>query len=184
MTDQIQLTGLRGLVATVCTTGSIRPQFSQCLSNMRDWNTRNGFQQVEYRYFHAVLVEAGRDNAVKHMLQPSPGEQSYDWMLQIDADATFPQDTLAKLLNTVYVTRPQFDAIGAYSTLKSWPYLPTIDTGSGTWEEHYPGEGILQVIRTGAHCLLTKQSCFQRVSDPWFRSKLHMQPAAAPSKSV
>lgn len=175
-----KLNELRGLVATVCTS-DIKPQFAQCMSNMRDWNTRNGFLQVEYKHITATLVESGRDAAVRHMLSPSPGEASYDWLLQIDADATFPQDTLARLLQIAYVTHPHFEVISAYATLKGWPNLPTIDTGTGTWEEHYPGEGVLEVMRTGAHCLLTKEVCFRRLGlkGPWFRTKLHIQPAHA-----
>lgn len=179
MPEENPLKKLRGLVATVCTTGSVTSQFSDCLSNMRDAMSRRGFVNIEWLTIPAKLVEVGRESAVRHMLQPSPGEKPYDWLLQIDADATFPVNTLDKLLMDVYVNFPQYDAIGAYAQLRGAPYRPVIDTGTGTWEYVFPNQGVIEVMRTGGHCLLTKLSCFQKVPDPRFRTMVHKHPARA-----
>jgi len=160
----MDLKELRGLVATVVTTGAVKPQFSQSLSNLRDYNTRQGYINVEYAQFPAVLVESGRDEVILHARQ-----QKYDWVLQIDADAgPFAEDSLLRMLKTIYTDVPQIDVLGAYAQLKGGINPPTIDTGTGTWEEHYPGEGILRVIRTGCHFFITK---------------LLERPLEAPSKS-
>lgn len=167
---------LRGLVATCITTGSVDPDYAGCREEMRVWNVENGLRNVEYRNFYCVLVEAGRDNVVEHALR-----EGYDYVLQIDADAApFPADALARLLARAYLEHPDSDAFGAYCQLKQPPYLPTIDTGTGTWEVHYPGEGVLPAIRTGAHFLLTKKSAFAKMgAPPYFRTRRALRPIDA-----
>jgi hypothetical protein len=176
MTQGKTVADLKGLVATVVITGSIVPQYSECHENMRSYNeVQVGLRNVEYKKFYGVLVEAARDDVVKHALQ-----NNYDWILQIDADATFPQDTLHRLLERAYVDAPDCGVVGAYCQLKPQPHMPTIDTGTGTWEEHYPGEGLLPVIRTGAHCFLAKTWVFQKIGRaPWFRTRLAQRPVQA-----
>lgn len=165
---------LRGLVATVSLTGTVEADFATYLSEMRSWCDRNGFHAIEWRTFHAVLVEAGRDACVAHALH-----EKYDWLLQIDADAApFAPTALKTLLENAYIDIPDADAVGAYAQLKQ-SYLPTIDTGTGTWEERYPGGGLLQVIRTGGHFLLTKCSAFHKFGPPWFRTRVQLNPIAA-----
>lgn len=175
MSDPVDIRLLPGLVATCCTTGAVMPAFADAKSDLRSFNDRNGLHKVEYKTFYAQLVEEGRDAVVRHMLAAAGG--AYQWVLQIDADAApFPPDALARMLNTAFVNMPHIDALGAYCQLKGPPYLPTIDTGTGTWEEHYPGEGVIPVIRTGAHFLLCKRSAFQWTGPPWFRTRLAPSP--------
>lgn len=168
---------LRGLVATVVLGGSVQEEFASCREELRAWNIANGFTNVEYVNFHAQLVEHGRDAALRHALSPAGGP-AYDWCLQVDADATFPPDALAKILHAAYVAAPDSDVVGAYAQLKG-SYLPTIDTGSGTWEPHFPGSGILPVIRTGAHFILVKTPILGRFGPPWFRSRVSIRPIDA-----
>jgi len=175
MMNDAELRGLPGCIATVVLSGQIMPQFAGALSDMRSYNDRNGFHKVEYKTFYAVLVEAGRDETVQHMLK-----EGYEWMLQIDADAApFPADALHRLLVNAFIRMPQADVIGGYCQIKGHVNVPTIDTGTGTWEEHYPGEGIIPVIRTGAHFLLTKRSAFQKSGPPWFRTRVSTTPLRA-----
>ena len=163
----------RGLVATVCTSGTVKPQFSQSLSDMRDWNSRNGFTSIEYKIFDAKLVEAGRDAVVRHALK-----QTYDWILMIDADAAgWPAAALKRVLEVCYEQIPAVDVYGAYCQLKQAPYLPTIDTGTGTWEVQHPGQGVLPVIRTGGHFLFLKTPLLARMGEPWFRTRIPYSPA-------
>lgn len=169
-----KLQGLKGLVATVVLGRQVRQEFALSRENMRAFNIQNGLTNIEYVNFDAVLVEHGRDNALAHALQ-----QGYDWCLQIDADATFPEHALAQILHTAYVTHEDADVVGAYSQLKSPPYLPTIDTGTGTWEPIFPGEGVLPVMRTGGHFLLIKTPIARRFGPPWFRTRLGVRPIEA-----
>lgn len=164
---------LPGLIATICISGSVDPHFAANLSNMRSWNDRNGFHKVEYKIIEARLVEKGRNEACEHALR-----ENYAWLLQIDADAApFPPDALARMLHTAFVRLPALSALGAYCQLKGWPGISTIDTGTGTWEIHYPGKGVLGVIRTGAHFLLTKVEALRSFGPPWFQTREVPRPA-------
>ena len=176
-----ELTDLRGCVGTVCTSGSIMPEFAASREDMRAWNIEHGFTNVEYLTENAVLVEHGRDALCQHALTPNPasGEPPYDWLLQVDADAIFPPDALARILHTAFITHPEADVVGAYAQLKSPPFLPTIDTGTGTWEPIFPGEGVLEVIRTGAHFILIKPHALTRFGPPWFRTRRSIRPVEA-----
>ena len=60
------------------------------------------------------------------------------------------------------------DIVGAWCPLRGDPYLPTIDTGTGTWEPHEPGQGPVEVIRTGAAFILVKRHVFERMEAPWY----------------
>jgi hypothetical protein len=142
---------------------------------VRDYNSRAGFVNIEYRTWDAKLVESGRDEVCSHAL-----EQGYEWLVMIDADAAlFPPETLVKLLEGAYVTVPELDVLGAYANLKQPPYLPTIDTGTGKWETLYPKQGILPVIRTGAHLILVKTRILRKMGPPWFRIRMPYTPAKA-----
>lgn len=167
--SEVDLRSLRGLVATCVGIGGVDSDFAAAREEMRVFNVENGFKNVEYRTFNCVLVESGRDEVALHGLR-----EGYDWILQIDADAApFAPDALVRLLRRAYVDAPDADAVGAYCQLKQAPYLPTIDTGTGTWEVHYPGEGLLPVIRTGGHFLLVKAQAYRRLgAPPYHRTRL------------
>ena len=168
-----KLRSYKGMVATVVL-GQVEESFSHALSNMRSWCDRNGFHAIEWRNYPAALVEVGRDEVISHALK-----ESYSWVLQLDADAApFPADMVAQMLWTAFIARPDSDVVGAYCQLKG-SYAPSIDTGLGVWEIRYPGEGILDVIRTGAHCLLVKPRICTRFGPPWFRTRRTMRPIDA-----
>lgn len=164
-----------GLVATVCTTGFVQPEYSINFSNLRSYNDRNDLHKVEYRIFDAKLVEEGRDQVCLHALR-----NDYDWVLQIDADAApFPADSLERMLRTAFARRPSLDVLGAYCQLKSRPFLATIDTGTGRWEPEPPNQGVLPVIRTGGHFLLIKTRILTQFGPPWFRTRKSVPPLKA-----
>ena len=165
--DHEKIKELRGLVATVVTGPMVAPDYARFLSNMRDFNTRAGLQ-VEYRQFSGVFVSMGRELAAKHALK-----EDYDFMLMVDADAApFPPFALAHLLRDLFIRLPQDAAlVGAYAQLKSSPHIPTIDTGTGKWEPHFPGSGIIEVMRTGGHFALVRVPHLKVIPRPWFDPK-------------
>lgn len=163
-----ELRARKGLVATCVLGGQVEADFALAREEMRAWMTAQGFSNISWEVFHCVLVENGRDMAAARAL-----ELGCDYLLQIDADAApFAPDSLVRLLDDIYFKLPDADAVGAYCQLKEPPHFPTIDTGSGTWETHFPGEGILPVIRTGGHFLLTKTSAYRRFPAPWHRTRM------------
>jgi len=176
------LKSLRGCVATVVISGLVDDAYAQAFSDLRSWNDRNGFHAVEYITVSATLVEPGRDSILEHALDPKGdgSEAPYDFSLQIDADAApIPPDALARILYSAYVAVPDSDVVGAYCQLKHPPNLPTIDTGTGTWEPIFPGEGLLPVMRTGGHFILVKTGITARFGPPWFKTRRTMRPIDA-----
>lgn len=168
------ITKLRGLVASVVLTGTVLEEFSSCLMEMRAWCIENGFKNIEWKYFPAQLVEHGRNSVIQHAKN-----ENYDYVLMLDADATFNPMLLQRMLQTGFETVPVSDVVSAYAQLKSPPFLPVIDTGTGTWEPHYPGEGVLECIRVGGHCILLKNSVWQKLNYPWFKTRVTNTPMHA-----
>jgi hypothetical protein len=175
VTEPQDIRELRGLVATVNLTGLIEAETAEALSHIRSHCDRAGWPAIEYRTFYAVLVEAGRDMVVQHAL-----DHNYDWLIMIDGDAApIPEQLVPYLVNKIFVEYPFADVIGTYCQLKGPPHAPTIDTGTGTWEQHFPNSGMLEVIRTGAHAFIAKMSAYTRFGPPWYKTRISEVPARA-----
>lgn len=159
-------------MVVMTTWGSVRHEAMQSWTDMRSHSEKQGLQNVAYYTLPGALVEKARNEAVRRMLR----EPQFQWLLQIDADMQWQPDALLKLLATAYGELPHADVIGAYCPLRGELALPTIDTGTGTWESHYPGSGVLEVIRTGAAFLLAKRHVFEGLQDPWFRMRVPARP--------
>src|SRR2546430_1595490 len=157
----------------VCTTtyGVITHQTAQALMEMRAHSEKQGLANVQWMFIPGTLVEKARNEAVRQMLKAGAG-----WLLQVDGDMTFAPDSLQRLLVTIYGEMPHLDALGAYCPLRGELALPTIDTGTGTWESHFPGSGVLEVMRTGGAFLLVKRHVFEGLRDPWFRMRVPARP--------
>jgi hypothetical protein len=138
-----------------------------CLLEMRSFSEANGLRNVKYDAIPGVLVEKARNEAVRRMLADDMG-----WLLFIDGDAVFPPDALLRLLQTVYGSMPHADVIGAYMPLRGELALPTIDTGTGTWESWFPNSGIIEVMRTGGAFTLIKRHVFEALKEPWYRMRV------------
>lgn len=170
----MNLDELKGVVASVVITSTVTEEFAQCWAEMRAHCVETGFKNIEWIYQQAPFVEAGRDMVCKHALA-----QNYDYLLMADADATFAPTALHQLLQTAFVDIPDADVVGAYAQLRSKPYLPVIDTGTGTWEKHFPGNGVLKCIRTGGHFILVKTSALRKFGPPWFGIRQSLRPVDA-----
>ncbi len=155
----------------VTTYGSIRQETAQCLLEMRSESEKRGLAAVQYTMIPGTLVEKARNEAVRQMLKVGAG-----WLLFCDGDMTWQTDALHTLLVTAFHELPVADVLGAYCNLRGDLALPTMDTGTGTWESHYPGNGPVEVIRTGAAFLLVKRHVFEALSDPWFRMRVPARP--------
>jgi hypothetical protein len=167
-----------GLVVTT-TYGPIRHETAHCLMEMRSASEKAGLHNVGWMMVPGTLVEKARNDAVRQMLgafrDPS-GTSHAQWLLFVDGDMVFDATALQKILTTAYGTTPWADVVGGYCTLKGELALPTIDTGTGTWESIYPGRGPVEVMRTGAAFLLCKRHVFDRIPQPWFRLRVPARP--------
>lgn len=157
----------------VCTThwGLVTAESAQCLSDTRSHCEEQGLKNVSWVMIAGALVDKARNEAVRGMLNSQA-----QWLLMIDADMVWPRESVLQLLSTAYGTHPQYDVLGAYCTLRGPLSLPTMDTGTGTWESHYPGQGVVSVMRTGAAFMLIKRHVAEKVPDPWFALRVPQKP--------
>ena len=155
-----------GGVVAVTTYGQITGATAECLMNARSFNEKNGVTSVIYPMVPGTLVDRARNDAVRTAQASKAG-----WLMFIDGDMTFAENAIHSLLVAAYDTRPDADVMGAYCNLKGEPYMPTIDTGTGTWEIHYPGEGIIEVIRTGSAFILIKMHVYGVLKEPWYSTR-------------
>lgn len=170
MTAPVQVQVPNGMVC-VTTYGSVTYETMEAWGNMREAVVRQGLSPV-WRFVPGSLVDRARNNAVVSFLNHQP---SLGWLLFVDGDAVFAPDALAVLLMAAYDGVKEADAIGGYCVLRGEPYLPTIDTGTGTWESHLPGQGPVEVMRTGSAFILMKRHCFERVEGPWYGTRNPMR---------
>jgi len=162
--DQVQVPS--GLVC-VTTYGMITQQTTQCLLAARSFAEKQGLSNIEWMMIPGSLVEKARNEAVRQMLRKGHG-----WLLFIDGDCTFEEAAIVQLVQSAYGEMPAADAMGGWCPLRGDLALPTIDSGTGTWESWYPGSGIVSVMRTGGAFLLVKRHVFEALKDPWFRMRV------------
>lgn len=165
----------------VTTYGSVTQQTTQAIWDLRSFSEAQGLKNVGWMMVPGALVEKARNDAVRAMLNGLKNHQTgeairCEWLCFCDADMVPPPDALTRILGTAYGTHPWADVVGGYCNLRGDIALPTIDTGTGTWESHFPGRGVLEVIRTGAAFLLCKRHVFERFPAPWFRLRVPARP--------
>lgn len=160
----------------VCTTfGSLQMEMVQSLLEARSFSEKQGLVNVAWRFVPGMLVDMARNQAVAQML----ADKAPQWLCFIDGDCVFAPDALLRLLKFAYAELPIADIVGAYNPLRSDPYLPTIDTGTGTWESHLPNKGPMEVMRTGSAFVLLKRHVFERLEGPWYGVRNLMRPIDA-----
>ncbi len=163
----------------VTTYGSVTQQTTQAIWDLRSHSEKNGLSNVGWAMVPGSLVEKARNDSVRMMLgafKDPVGQSHAQWICFCDADMVPPADALTRILGTAYGTTPWADVVGGYCNLRGDIALPTADTGTGTWESHFPGRGPVEVIRTGAAFLLCKRHVFERVPAPWFRLRVPARP--------
>jgi hypothetical protein len=161
MPDAPQISVPAGHVA-ITTYGDIKAPTAQSLLGLALRAKELGLP-IAFNFVSGALVDKTRNEAARAMLE-SPAQ----WVWFLDADMTFPPELLDRLLTTAFGTHASAALVGGYCCLKGHPYLPTIDTGTGTWEVQHPNQGVLPVIRTGGACLLVKRHVFETLPYPWF----------------
>lgn len=117
---------------------------------------------VQVGHFGGSLVDKARNDACRAMMSGT-----YGFVLFIDGDMVMGHDAVVRIVQSAYQDSPWADVMGGYCVLRAGA-IPTIDTGTGTWESHFSGSGTLEVIRTGAAFLLVKRHVIERLPQPWF----------------
>lgn len=156
----------------VTTYGVLRHETANCLLEARSHSEKQGLNNVRWYTLPGTLVEKARNEAVRQLL----ADPNCGWLLFIDGDMVFPPDAILRLLQTAFGEVPHADIVGAYCPLRGELALPTIDTGTGTWESWFPGSGTVEVIRTGAAFVLAKRRVYETLKDPWYRLRVPSRP--------
>lgn len=148
----------------VCWTthGIVQSATVQSINESRAFCERSGMQ-FDWREMPGGLVDKARNDAVEFLLRSPAG-----FLLFLDADMVWQPPAVAQLVQSAYAELPWADIVGAWCPLRNPPYLPTIDTGTGTWEPHEPLQGPMEVIRTGGAFVLVKRHVFERMEKPWY----------------
>lgn len=156
-----------GMLA-ITTYGQLQFETTAALLEARAFSERAGIKDVAWTFIAGNLVDKTRNEAVRQMLQMQIAGAPLGWIVFIDGDMTFPPNLLDQLLTCAYGTVPHADIVGGWCPLRGEPYLPTIDLGSGQWEPVDAGNGPIEVIRTGAACVLIKRHVVEKMAYPWF----------------
>lgn len=162
-----------GLVI-MTTHGSVTMESVDSWSASRALFAKMGIENVPFQMVHGALVDKARNDAVGQLLS-----NKLSWILQIDADMMWQPDAPLHLLATAYRDLPWADMVGAWCPLRGFPFLPTIDPGSGTWEPIEPGQGPKEVMRTGGAFVLVKRHVYERMTPPWYGERNAMRPLDA-----
>lgn len=170
MTEPQKVQVPNGMVAFT-SYGSLCMETVMAWGEMREQSARAGLSPV-WTCVPGSLVDRARNTAVAAFLNHQP---ALGWLLFVDGDAVFKPDALMKLLQAAYADYPQGDVMGGYCVLRGEPYLPTIDTGTGTWESVLPGHGVVEVMRTGSAFILLKRHVFEKVPGPWYGTRNPMR---------
>jgi hypothetical protein len=139
---------------------------------MRSYSEKQGLSNVRWYTMPGTLVEKARNEACRELLRDPNG----GWLLFMDGDMVAPPDSLIRTLQTAYAEVSHADVVGGYCNLRGDLALCTIDSGSGTWESHFPGSGVIECMRTGAAFLLIKRHVLEGMKDPWFRVRVPARP--------
>ncbi len=159
----------------VTTYGQLQMETCSSLLEMRGFSERAGIA-ANWVFIPGMLVDRARNDAVRQFLAAQP---RLEWLLFVDGDCVFKPDALLRLLTFAYRDLPVADVVGAYNPLRGSPYLPTIDTGTGTWESHLPMSGPVEVMRTGSAFILWKRHVFEAMAAPWYGTRNPMRPIDA-----
>jgi hypothetical protein len=150
----------RGLVVTYHAEEWTRVEFLKNLIFLR----RSDGVSFEYLQVSRAPIHMARQLAADFAV-----DNGFDWMVQIDDDATFPSDLLPKLL--VH----QKDVVCALAYQRKPPYLPCVfelgdanDKGErlmGSPMENIEHTGLRRVDISGFHCSIIKTSVFKRLRE-------------------
>lgn len=174
MTAPTQISVPPGQVV-VTTWGSLCMEMVQSLMEMRAVCQDAGLKPI-WSFVPGSLVDRARNQAVVQFLNIKP---PLGWLLFVDGDAVFQPNALLSLLQVAYGSHTFADAVGGFCTLRGDPYLPTVDTGTGTWESWLPGQGVVEVMRTGSAFILIKRHVFEKIPGPWYGTRNPMRPIDA-----
>lgn len=142
-------------VAVVVPSGdTMHSRFVVCLTSLFQYSERMGLDLVIINP-RSSLIGTGRQMGVNEALR-----RNVDYILFLDSDMVFPHTTLTRLLSL------EKDVVGATYVKRT---LPTSLVHAELEGAPRIGEGVREVSRLPAGCLLLKASVFAGMEAPFFR---------------
>ena len=143
----------RGLVVTYHSEEWTRVEFMKNMIGLR----RSDNVTFEYLQVSRMPIHMARQAAVDWAV-----DQGFDWMVQIDDDATFPADVLRQLLAR------QKDVVCALAYQRKPPHLPCVfelgeDGMLGAPMEGIEHSGLRKVDVSGFHCSILRLSVIKKM---------------------
>lgn len=148
-----------------------------------------GLQVPGKRWRYIKADPSGADWARNQLVRQFLDNDDAEWLLQVDRDAILHPQTLRRLLSwdkrvisALAFTRgvPPMPIIWS-GQLEDGQYITDIE-GTARWLlehevrtnrewliEPRPDDALVQVERTGAHCLLVHRSVYEEIEPPWFQ---------------
>lgn len=168
--------------------GQVQSTFAECLMRLMLHDVYGKGRLISHD--HGIIgkrcssagIVAGRNGAVKTMLASSA-----DWLLFIDSDMAFAEDTLEQLLAVADPDeRPVVGAL-AFAVKKSgessfggqrYACEPTLYAAPDLAVMHdYPRNQLVKVGATGAACILSHRSALEKIRDEWDETWFNHVPA-------
>lgn len=155
--------------------GSCRPEFAKsllALQRMELLNPSPHYELLEPEYCGGLYVVENRNALVTHALS-----EGIDWLLQIDADESFPAHLVRQLMKTADAkNRPIVTGLYANVQPAETPGATIIldmiyrEIGTGEYESIIPPSDMrpFMVDACGSGCLLVHASVYKKLQYPWF----------------
>lgn len=146
-------------------------QFCDDLSGLLLYDRANqGYVSGTIAMRSSPRIAEARSQVVEQFMKPD-SPVTGDWLLWLDADATFPADVLARLMDHAH--EQDVPVLGALAFGGSSPdnMFPTVygltPTDDGNWDMDkvvdYPRDALVKVGATGCHCVLVHRSVFWKM---------------------
>jgi hypothetical protein len=149
-----------------------RPKAALCVPSGEYWKSMFGFSAFCVAATSAangisvsIINHRGGDAAENRNRMVDLGRaQGIEWYFFVDADMTFPPDTLVRLL------RWNVDVVGADYRMRGAPYdkIGLGPDGKPVPPDTDPAEGLVERSIIGLGCVLVKATVFEKLAEPWF----------------
>ena len=139
-------------------------------ANFYEWQKRTGRDDEL-----DILIQSGIHlDKMRNKLIEAALEKSFDYLLLLDADQTFPHNMIEMMIGD-FEDNTDVEAVTGIYTWKEPPYLPHVyrkfDEESKKFmiAGGFPLDEIFQVEGAGCGCLMVKACVFKRTEEPWFK---------------
>jgi|LAHR01.1.fsa_nt_gb GT2 family glycosyltransferase len=132
--------------------------------------TFNAMHKPDNYEIFVPTISTGTFSSVRNEITENALNKGCTHIWMIDTDQLYPQDTLVKLIGhnlpivcgKVHRRYPPFDPILYQKTKWKYKFRETPD------EKWLDGQ-LVEVVATGAACMLVKAEVFKTVEQPWFK---------------